>query len=464
MRKHSYALFFLLFFSFVVQAQRASYFRRVFVDAEYFLLYEDFRDALPLYIELFEAFPDNANVAYRIGLCYINILNEKHKSAPFFEMATKAITRSYKEGYFTETQAPREAFLYYGRALRIINEFSKSKQAFLKYLDFLDEGEEFERTLVAKELVALELAQEFIENPIPVKFTSAGKTINTRFPEINPVVSADSTKLLYTSVQQFYNAIMFSNRRARIWSHPFNVNSQIFADGQITTVGLSADGFTVLLSRNDNDVFNLYTSNYDPVKDQWGTINRLPKEINTRNWETYASFSPSGDTLYFSSNRPGGVGGFDIYYSVRTISGWTEAVNLGDIINTPFDEIAPTVSHDGNRLFFSSTGHPTMGGYDIFVSVKQKGMWGKPINLRHPINTTDDDVFYYPLGNGSSGYVSRILPESYGENDIYLLEYNLDSLIKTNTSIRRANYYPELIERFPPNRSYNRNLEMNTKP
>lgn len=432
MRIILHLFFILLFLPTTLQAQRASYFRRVFVDAEYYFLYEDYRDALPLYMELHNAFPDNANVACRIGLCYLNTPNEKHKALPFFEKASKSVTKSYNEGYFTETQAPYEVFLYYGRTLRIQNNFKKSSEAFKKYESLLAENDSVAHGIVTKERESLRLAQNYIENPVKVTFTSAGRGINSRFSEINPVVSADTNLMVFTSVQQFYSAIMVVNRRAKTWSIPLNINSQILADGEISTVGMSSDGYTVLFSRNDNDIFNLYTSKYDPVKDQWGSISRLPKEINSRNWENYASFSPSGDTIYFSSNRPEGQGGFDLYHSVRTPTGWSVAINTSRLLNTPFDEIAPIVSPDGKRLFFSSKGHGTMGGYDIFVSERVNGHWGAPVNLRYPINTTDDDVFYFPVGNGSSGYVSRVLPQSFGENDIYFLDFNLDSLIISN--------------------------------
>ena len=404
-------------------SQRTSYFRRIFVDSAYYLLYEDYKDALPLYLELHGAFPDNANVAYRIGLCYLNIPNEKNKSLKFFEQAKHSITNSYKEGYFTETQAPREVYLHYGRALRIANEFDKAKEAFEKYQGLLFDENKEEKQLLNLELKAIAYAKELIEKPVSIKFTSAGKTVNTRFAEINPVVSSDNQTMVYTSAQQFYNAILISTKRANVWTHPININSQMFADGAIATVGLSADGTTLLLARNDNDIYNLYTSTLDPASNTWGILTKLPKEINTRSWENYAAFSPTGDTLYYSSNRPGGMGGFDIYISVKNAEGWSEGVNLGSSVNSPFDDIAPTLSHDGKKLFFSSVGHQTMGGFDIFVSERRNGKWSKPTNMGYPLNTTDDDVFFYPIGDGTKGYISRLLPQSFGDNDIYLVEF-----------------------------------------
>lgn len=406
-------------------SQRTSYFRRVFVDAEYYLLYEDYKEALPLYIEIFNSFPDNANVNYRIGLCYLNIPNEKQKAMPFFEKAKQSITNEYKEGYFTETNAPLEVYLHYGIALRVASQFDKAMEAFQEYLGLLpnDDSNKEQRLMVHKEMQSIEYAQELMEKPINVRFTSVGKHINARFAEINPVVSADESTMIYTSIQQFYNALLTSEKRAGVWNNPMGINSHLFADGPIATVGLSSDGNTLLLARNDNDVYNLYISTFDSAKGSWSAMSRLPKEINTRHWENYACFSPTGDTIYYSSNQPGGMGGFDIYMSVKTDNGWTAGENLSLNINTPYDEIAPYISPDGKRLFFSSNGHPTMGGFDTFVSELKDGKWSKPRNLGYPFNTTDDDIFFCPIGDGSKGYVSRLMPQSFGNNDIYLVEF-----------------------------------------
>ncbi len=409
-------------------AQRTSYFRRQFVDAEYYLLYEDYKDALPLYLELHAAFPNNANISYRVGQCYMGIPNEKGKAIPFFEKATKGITNSYKEGFFTETKAPIEAYFYLGQAFRISQEFENAVNAFEKYRGLIadnPDGQE-NKQKVKRELEAIEYAKEQIKNPVNISFTPVSNAVNTQFSEMNPVVSANNQTLAYTTIQQFYHAIMVSTKRADVWTHPVHLNAQLFADGTIYTVGISADGNTLILARNDNDTYNLYTTTRDTVKNTWSMLARLPKEINTRNWENYACFSPTGDTLYYSSNQPGGFGGFDLYMSTKTPDGWSQGINLGAEINTPDDEIAPSVSHNGKKLFFSSNGHTTMGGFDLFVSVLEQRHWAKPKNLGSPINTTDDDIFFSPLGDGTKGYLSRPLSQNQGNSDIYFI--SIDSL------------------------------------
>lgn len=406
-----------------LSAQKANYYKRVFVDAEYYLLYEEYKDALPLYLEIYNTYTENSNICYRIGICYLNIRNEKHKSIPFFEKAIRNVSDTYKEGYFTETQAPREVFLHYGRALRVKGDFEKARQAFETYKSMLPEKDNTNIEVVQQEIKSLEFAEQMKLNPIAAKFMSVGRTINTRFPEVNATVCTNYKVMVYTSIQQFYNAILVSKFENNEWTFPVNINTQTLADGPIKNVGISGDGNTIVLARNDNDIFNLYTSTYDTTKKTWSPIVKLPKEVNTRYWETHGSFSKNCDTLYFSSNKPGGKGGFDIYMSTKVATGWSQPQTLGEAINTSFDESSPVVSPDGKRLYFSSNGHPTMGGFDIFVSYKREGKWTSPVNLGYPLNSPDDDNFFFPIGDGSRGLISKTFAESSGEDDIYLVEF-----------------------------------------
>ncbi|HCT31476.1 MAG TPA: hypothetical protein DIW31_12295 [Bacteroidales bacterium] len=426
MRNSGLVLFLSIFISLNVFGQKDSYFKRVFVDAEYYLLYEEYRDALPLYLEIKRSFPNNANIDFRIGQCYLNIPNEKSKSIPYFEKAIAKISEKYREGYFTEMNAPKEAYLLYGRALRINGDFDIALEAFNAYKQLISPNDKAERYVVDVEIQSIEVAKKMIANPRKITFKSLGRRINSSFPEINPVSNSSGTMLIYTSLQRFYNAILFSEFKDSTWTAPTNLNPQLFADGPISTVGFSENGESVVLSRNDNDDYNLYVSKYDNDKKSWTQLERLPKEINGRSWETFGSLSRSGDTLYFSSNREGGFGGFDLYMSVKNSLGtWSNPINLGSEINTPLDESSPFITSEGKRLFFCSKGHSTIGGYDIFVSTKGGLKWGVPQNLGYPLNTTDDDIFYFPIGDGSKGFISRSTPESQGDTDIYLINMEL---------------------------------------
>ncbi len=147
----------------------------------------------------------------------------------------------------------------------------------------------------------------------------------------------------------------------------------------------------------------------------------LDPSVNTGADETHASITADGKTLYFTSSRRGGLGGLDIYRSNRLPSGiWGEAENLGAKINTPEDEETPFLADDGKRLYFSSKGHFNMGGQDVFFSpVTETGNWKDPVNIGFPINTTGDDLFYYPIGDGSQGFISRIERDEAHAFNIY---------------------------------------------
>jgi outer membrane protein OmpA-like peptidoglycan-associated protein len=129
--------------------------------------------------------------------------------------------------------------------------------------------------------------------------------------------------------------------------------------------------------------------------------------------------------MFFTSNRPGGFGGRDIWMMKRLPDGkWAKAQNLGDGINTPFDEESPYLHPDGRTLFFSSQGHNTMGGFDVFKSeLQEDGTWGEPSNVGYPVNTTGDDVFYYPSLDGKHAYFSSFRKDGKGEQDMYELEF-----------------------------------------
>jgi len=415
-------LFFLIIQALNVFGQKDSYFKRVFVDAEYYLLYEEFRDALPLYLEIKRSFPNNANIDFRIGQCYLNIPTEKSNSIPYFERAIAKISDKYREGYFTEYNAPKEAYLLYGRALRINGVFDKALEAFNSYKRLISADDKIGNYVIDIEIQSVDVAKSMLANPRNYVIKSLGKRINSSYPEINPVSNSSGNVLIYTSLQRFYNAILFSEFKDSSWSTPTNLNAQLFADGPISTVGISENGKSVVLSRNDNDDFNLYLSKFDSIKKTWSQLEKLPKEINGRSWETFGSLSKSGDTLYFSSNKDGGFGGFDLYMSVKAPTGlWSNPTNLGSEINTSLDESAPFITNQGKKLFFSSRGHTTMGGYDIFVSTRNDGRWNVPQNLGYPLNTTDDDIYFFPIGEGKKGFISRATPESQGDNDICLI-------------------------------------------
>ncbi|GAB4289818.1 MAG: hypothetical protein Kow0068_15340 [Marinilabiliales bacterium] len=189
------------------------------------------------------------------------------------------------------------------------------------------------------------------------------------------------------------------------------------------SIALSADGKELFIYKDDvGEGGNIYRSVF--VDGDWTKPEKLGSNINTEYNESHATISPDGRVLYFTSDRPGGFGGFDIYYVNRLPNGeWGLAQNIGNVINTELDEAGPYIYSDGATLYFSSKGHNSMGGFDLFFSVmKDDGTITKPQNLGYPINTVDDDVFYVLSADGKRAYYSSVRKDTRGLKDIYLMD------------------------------------------
>ncbi len=399
----------------------------MFLDADSWFFYEDYREALPLFQRVLAADSLNYNVMYKIGFCYLHIPGQKTKSIPYFEKAAENYTLNYRNNTFAETKAPLDALFYLGNAYLINNQIDEAIDAYTAFQNKISQNKKFankdiyDEEYLQKQFDACRNALKFQDNPINFIASNIGSPINTRFSEYNPVVSGDGSTLVFTASLQFYDAIFFSKKKDGEWSYPVNLMSQLGVDGNTSTVALSYDGTELYLYRDDDFIGNIYVSFYR--NGSWTKIKKLNENINTKYWEAHASLSPDGNELYFVSNREGGYGDLDIYVSERlTDTTWSQPKNLGKEINTQWNENTPFLTADGSKLFFSSEGHENMGGYDIFYSEKINGQWSTPKNIGYPINTTDDDLFFVPYKNGKFAYSSEYSEYGYGGSDIYLYQ------------------------------------------
>lgn len=397
--------------------------KEYFADAEFFFVAEEYIDALQDYLEVYKrGYEDNPNINYRIGVCYLNIPGQKEKSIDYLKKASNSASPRYTGSTLSEQNAPLDVFLYLGNAFRVMYELDTAIKTYNKYLELLPAQASQERTYAQKQIEACQIAGEFVSNPRLVNFSSLGSLINNSNANHNCVISGDGMTMVFMSKLPFYEAVFMSKKRGRNWSRPVNITPQIMSDGDQFVTGISYDGNTLLLTREDVFDSDIYSSNFKNGK--WEKSKPIGKPINSRYWESHASLSSDGNTLYFTSNRRGGFGGMDIYSSEKQENGdWGEPQNMGELINTELNEDTPFITNDGKTLYFSSQGHTNMGGYDYFAINFSDSGWGGPENLQYPLSTTDDDLFYYPYADGSIAYTHKIFEDGKGNWDIYLVEF-----------------------------------------
>jgi len=401
----------------------------IFEEAEEYLNSDEFVEALPLYLMLEKKGIVNAHIAYKTGTCYLNTRGKKHLSIPYLETAAEEVSDSF-QNVFSELKAPVKALLLLGVAYRIDGRLDDAIAVFNDLKQRIEKTDPDYVAIVDLHIERCNNAKLLNAFPNEPRTDRLPDQINTEFSNYNPVLVGHDSLLYYMEELKFYDAVMKVRMKEGKWGTPENLTPAIGSDGDHILVGSTPDGKKLLLYFYEPlRAGELYSTEW--IEDKgWSKIKPLNENINTVYHETHASISSDGKTLYFTSNRDGGYGGLDIYKSeLDDNDDWGPARNLGSEINTPFNEETPIINVDNELLYFSSQGHLSMGGYDIFYSLRRDDKrWRTPINMGAPVCTTDDDLFYYPLDEHVSGLMSRIEDSSLGY-DIY--RYN--SIVFANT-------------------------------
>ena len=373
-----------------------------------------------------------------IGDCYIYSSRSKNLAIEYLEKACKNMVEDMTFFDYSDaknTVSPFSAMKQLGVAYRINYEFEKAITYLNKYKGLWgDKITDEEKKDVEREIAMCKTGIKLVSNPVNIKITNLGTALNTEFPEYAPVITADEKTIIYTSrrgegeqgladdYMYFEDIYISSKKDDDSWGEAVPISQNINTPGHEASIGLSVDGQQLLIysSQEDRDG-DIYLSTLD------GDIWSVPvpfSAVNSADAETHACFNVDGTTIYFTSNRPGGYGGFDLYKVTKLPNGeWSLPLNLGPSINTEYDETAPFMHPDGVTLFFSSNGHQTMGGYDIFETTvdEESFTWKTPKNVGYPINTTTDDVFYVTSVDASRAYYASEKQGGEGEKDLYLI-------------------------------------------
>ncbi len=391
-----------------------------YLDADYYFYIHEYEKVLEHLNEIHSKYPTHGNINYLIGVCHILLDDNNHQALQYLKTAVADINDDYRPGDLKNSGAPPDALLYYGDALHSTKSYIEASEAYHKYLSKVSE-DELLRDLAINRIVGLGLSYEAHFHPPNLKVYELGASFNTSDNEINPVFSADNEVMLYTSSKGTSNRIMYTTKINGEWATPVDITRELGSDGSYYTSSLSHDGSRLFLIKDDKTNKDIYISNYE--NGLWTRVHALDKKINSVYNETGASISKDGNTLYFSSDKPGGYGGTDIYYSAMEKGKWSKPINIEAPINTSFDDDKPLISISDDTLFYSTNGRETIGKMDIFLAVKgDEGQWGKLSNIGVPYNTSHNDYLGCYLTPEGNTYLSQRKPDGQNGFDLYHIE------------------------------------------
>jgi len=354
-------------------------------------------EALVLFEKVEETDPNNSEVHLRLAQIY-----ELQKKP---ELTKKHFTKFITIRPLDPQSS--SAYQWLGSNLLRTEKYDSARIYFEKALALAPAKSSLAR-LAQKSIASARFAGNAVQHPVKVQKKSMGDTVNFLNSQFFPVMTADDETLIFTGLTENKDEnIYITHRIPGGWDVPEEISKTINTANNEGTCSISADGRTLVLTAcNRPDSYggcDLYISKKQG--NEWSAPQNLGETINSRSWESQPSLSADGRTLYFASDRRGGQGKLDIWYSVLKNKGiWSEPKNLGPGINTPDDDNAPFIHANGRTLFFASNGLPGMGGFDIFLSQKVDTTWSAPRNIGYPINTQTDQVALYISANGKKAY------------------------------------------------------------
>ena len=368
--------------------------------------------------------PQNPNYYYKLGIAYLHTKGKADSALISFKQTEELFKPKYRKLISKFALSFYKAYSFYltnqsDSAIRILQRLYQTTHLPNEFL-----------SIVGQLIDSIDAQKRQY-----IQITNLGENINSKYTEHSPIFDLDNNLILFTSRRKLNNRskvlkdkqydenVFFSkyNPLNNTWTKAQPVKSldTIYNEA---TCSFNPDNNIVILYKDDGGG-NLYWTKL--VNGRWTKIHKFPRPINTANSENHGTITSNGRIIYFSSDRPDGFGGMDIWMSKLLDDGtWTKPINLGPNINTAADEDAPYITPDGRYLYFASTGHNSIGGYDIFVSEKDEfGFWGTPLNLGYPINTIFDDIFFYRVDSSTAFFASN-RPGGFGNADIYKIEFN----------------------------------------
>ncbi len=378
----------------------------------------------------------------RIAYDFLKSESEQTKAIPYLEYLLEKEANSNS----ADIHALAKAYYYN-------NQFDLAINLLQEYTDKV-KGRKL-KSEAKKELDLYLRAKRIAENPLDVQLINLGANINSKNPELNPFVSENENILVYSARKnRDYNIYVSKKQKNKTnWTKAKNAGNLVNTINDELVAGLSHDGKHLFVHYTQESGFEDINTSLR-IKGLYRELDNIGKKVNSTYREEGACYSKTGDTLFFASNREGGFGGLDLYYSLKLPDGtWGKPLNMGAAINTPEDENYPYIDPNGSNLYFASKGHEGMGGYDLFYTYWDNAAndWAKPENLGFPINNPYDNKTISFTLSPRYAYISTIMREGMGSYDIYkvvFLDKEADYLIvsgnifvKDSTGIKEFKKY-----------------------
>lgn len=390
---------------------------------------QDYVQALQLYEPMLQEHPDEMYLKYVVAICGL-YRSDMHEQS--LNLLLQVYDKNKKASDIEYDLARAYHYNYkFDDALAMLNKYLAHKNLTEK-----------QKTNAQQLINYCNNAKVLVAAPVDAPIENCGDIINTVSSEYVPVISSDEEVMIFTyrgdestggkqndsnipdPLGEYYEDVFITHKEGGNWVTPSSIGTNINTNLNDAAIAISNDGQKLFIFRdNGYDNGDIYISKLNG--DDWSAPEKLAGDVNTGAWEGSASLSADEKTLYFSSEKPGGYGGKDLYKATLKPDGsWGNVKNLGPNINTAFDDDAPFIHPDGVTMLFSSKGWNSMGGYDIFKTELNPAdsSWSKPENIGYPINTPDEDIYFVLAGNGTKGYYASGKSGGYGLQDIYSVD------------------------------------------
>lgn len=388
-------------------------------DADIFYYYDQNYDkAAELYEALLKNYPDNSNLAAKLGICYLNIDGKAADALKLLSKASMSIVDNDKEYLEYGEKAPLDTYLYIAIAYHRNDSLQKAITLYYDAKKRLSGTKAFREEYIDNQIRDCAYALEMKKKPLTIDSELFINWLSEYPGASNPVLAKNDSVFIFTQKENGKTRILCSYKSGT-WKKPADITKQLGGYDRFYSNSITGDGKLLIIYMDDGGDGNLY---YSQRKDStWSKIKSVGKPINTIYWQSHGFITPDGKTMYFSSNKPGGEGELDIWYSEKNAAGkWGEPINCGNIINTPYNEDTPFFDEATGALIFSSVGHTTMGGYDVFRSLKRNGTWTNPVAMPYAFNNILENTFFI-LNNNKPGFITSLYNEKSKTRNIFAI-------------------------------------------